>query len=109
MGATDPIFIGGVPRSGTTLLRVILDTHPNIHCGTELRVVQALTNLWSAAERTGQPLLTTAYGIDDAGLERIFRDLILAFLEPAWRTSGKARIAEKTPWNLLVFPELRRL
>ena len=30
-----PIIIGGCPRSGTTLTRVILDAHPNIACGPE--------------------------------------------------------------------------
>jgi hypothetical protein len=33
------IFIGGVPRSGTTLLRAILDTDPKIKCGLETRVI----------------------------------------------------------------------
>jgi hypothetical protein len=27
------IFIGGFPRSGTTLLRAILDVHPVVSCG----------------------------------------------------------------------------
>jgi len=107
--AGSPIFLGGVPRSGTTLLRVILDTHPRIYCGTELRVVQALTTLWSSAEQRSQPLLATAYGVNSEGLRRIFVDLVLSFLKPAWQASGKPRVAEKTPFNVLVFPELRSL
>ena len=35
----DPIFIGGAGRSGTTLLRVMLDAHPNICSGPELKVL----------------------------------------------------------------------
>lgn len=36
------IFIGGMPRSGTTLLRVLLDAHPEIRCGEETRVIPRL-------------------------------------------------------------------
>ena len=37
-----PIFIIGCPRSGTTLLRVILDSHPNICCGPETHIVKIM-------------------------------------------------------------------
>ena len=33
------IWVGGVPRSGTTLMRVLLDAHPDVRCGEETRIV----------------------------------------------------------------------
>ena len=33
------VFIGGVPKSGTTLMRVILDIHSGIRCGPETHVI----------------------------------------------------------------------
>jgi len=33
------IFIGGFPGSGTTLLRVMLGSHPLVHCERETRVL----------------------------------------------------------------------
>ena len=33
------IFVGGVPRSGTTLMRALLDTNADVRCGEETRVI----------------------------------------------------------------------
>jgi len=39
------IFIGGFPRSGTTLARAMLDAHSDIRCGEETRVVPRILQL----------------------------------------------------------------
>ena len=36
------IFIGGYRRSGTTLIRAILDVHPSVSCGPETRIIPKL-------------------------------------------------------------------
>nr|XP_039252283.1 protein-tyrosine sulfotransferase 1-like [Styela clava] len=33
------IFVGGIPRSGTTLMRKMLESHPDIRCGPETHVI----------------------------------------------------------------------
>ena len=36
------IFIGGVPRSGTTLLRAMIESHKDVQCGEETRVIPTM-------------------------------------------------------------------
>lgn len=45
------IWIGGVPRSGTTLMRAMLDAHPDVRCGAETRVIPRLLNMYQNMER----------------------------------------------------------
>ncbi|XP_006815318.1 protein-tyrosine sulfotransferase 1-like [Saccoglossus kowalevskii] len=39
------VFIGGVPRSGTTLMRAMLDAHPDIRIGEETRIIPMIIQM----------------------------------------------------------------
>ena len=54
----DPIlFIGGVPRSGTTLMRVLMDAHPDVRCGEETHIIPTFLEQqdFRASDNKNQP------------------------------------------------------
>ncbi len=104
-----PIFIGGAPRSGTTLLRAIIDAHPAIACGPELRAVPAFCSLLSNIRAVSGEALEAGYSADGPAIDAAFAEAILAMIAGRRRAAGKPRIAEKTPANVLHFKTLRRL
>ncbi|MAK65196.1 MAG: hypothetical protein CMF75_10740 [Maricaulis sp.] len=103
-----PIFIGGAPRSGTTLLRAIVNASRNIVCGPEMRVIPALCHLNQQIEDGHMDVLQANYGLDAQALHDRFARTIDQLLAPLHLKTG-ARVAEKTPANILHFPRLRRL
>lgn len=108
--APDPIFVGGEPRSGTTLLRVILDSHPAIACGPESQFLadprfeefhRYFRDRWaSRAEGFG-------YAKDD--LDDLFRGFVTTFFERYAAKRGKRRWADKTPQTIWILPYLWKL
>jgi tetratricopeptide (TPR) repeat protein len=93
-----PIFIVGMPRSGSTLIEQILASHPQVQAAGELkdldRVVQA------ASDRGGLPVPypELIQGLDADG----FRRLGQAYLASLPTLSdGKTRITDKLPGNFL--------
>lgn len=103
-----PIFIGGAPRSGTTLLRAIVNASRNIVCGPEMRVIPALCQLAEQIEARHLDVLSSDYGLDADALHEQFARTIDTLLAPMHARTG-AWVAEKTPANILHFEQLRRL
>jgi hypothetical protein len=87
-----PIFVIGSPRSGTTLLRLILDSHPRISCGEETHF---LRDLEAVVGRNWD--LVATYGLTRAWWLARIRDLYDGFQAEVLARSGKARWAEKDP------------
>jgi hypothetical protein len=82
----------GSPRSGTTLVRLLLDSHSRISCGEETRFLGDL----EAIVGRHQPLLAS-YGFERGWwLERI-AGLYTGFQAEVLARSGKQRWAEKDP------------
>lgn len=93
-----PIVLGGCGRSGTTLLRVMLDSHPRICCGPESSVFRRRAlDPDALADRFGLAR-GEVRAIDDAAPSR--PAFIEAFAELCLKNAGKARWAEKTPRNI---------
>jgi hypothetical protein len=112
-GGTPPSpFVVGVPRSGTTLLRLMLDAHPELAIPPETHFVPAVIR----AVRRGRPADAVAavitdhrrwadFGLDGDQLHERIRALepmdagaaIRAFYEFYAEKQGKARWGDKTP------------
>jgi len=100
-----PIIIGGCPRSGTTLLRAMLDSHPNIYSGVEIAITmqaaEATIDTWEAIGKRLQ-----LYEIEDGDVARAYGKAIEHILERARQKSGKPRIADKMPQSIQHFNTL---
>ncbi|GIX05139.1 MAG: sulfotransferase [Planctomycetaceae bacterium] len=91
---TQPIFVVGAHRSGTTLLRRILDSHPHIACPPEsqfmLHFFQLVTH-----ERAMRGLRDMGFHPEEA--IALLRRSAAQFHEMYRRAKGKPRWADKTP------------
>ena len=98
-GGQDPVFVLCAGRSGTTLLRFLLDSHPVIACPPETRIPWLCTQMSQAWSVIGQvPQGDGPPGNDGfpgpvlEGLRRSFQPMIDSYLARA----GKERFCDKS-------------
>lgn len=96
-----PVFIVGMPRSGTTLLESILDAHPEIYGAGELKLLaETLSDgiliegiLFTSTEEEKKSALISPQGFFEIG-RRYYKKLRL--LSP-----NSKRIVDKMPYNFM--------
>lgn len=99
------VFVGGSPRSGTTLVQRILDCHPEIYGGPEFDFVPRITDLFEEMRGSIQSGRIDTI-LDEKRLVQAFRSLLAALLSPKRQGEGASYLSEKTPSNVLAFPWL---
>lgn len=92
-----PIFVLGCQRSGTSLMRRILDSHSNIACPPESGFIVQLSGVYEI-ERSIKCLETMGFSKADV-LEQM-RIFAAHFFEEYATAKGKGRWADKTPHYL---------
>ena len=114
-GAAAPMpFVVGVNRSGTTLLRMMLDSHPALAIGPETHFVPDLIALLETGDARVADLVATIrgarewedFGLGEAELTAAFERLgprleagpaLRAFYSLCAQRAGKPRAGDKTP------------
>ena len=104
----DPIFIGGCERSGTTLLRVMLDTHKNIHCGPEAKIIAKTVPSWIHQRNANTDILRDYYHFTDDTIDELYRNIILTAISRN-HTLRTTWLAEKSPQNVFYYSQIRTL
>ncbi len=89
-----PIFIVGMPRSGTTLIEQILASHPKVFGAGELREMANLAGRIRSAEGTAFP--EAVPGLSGEELHRIGKQYTQAVMR---LVPGAERITDKMPGN----------
>ncbi|MFC6214615.1 tetratricopeptide repeat-containing sulfotransferase family protein, partial [Fodinicurvata halophila] len=100
-----PVFLVGFPRSGTTLLHHVLESHPRLRVAEE---VEALLSAEAALAGDYTGWLDRLEHLDEAGAKSA-RQAYLQRLTADLPDKPGARTVDKLPLNILRLPEIHRL
>jgi len=102
------VFVGGAPRSGTTLLQHMLDSHPEIFGGPEFDCIPTIIQTWQRVVQAFDAGRIAVF-CTRPQIDRTFAALVENLLLPAADANGAKLLSEKTPFNVLVFAGLLEL
>ena len=97
----DPVFVLTSVRSGSTLLRLLLDSHSEIRAPHEMH----LRRLRVQIERSYAALAVETAGLSVPELEHLLWDRLL---DRELKRSGKRLVVDKTPSNVLIWKRLSK-
>ena len=110
-GPLRPVFIAGMPRTGTTLVEQILDSHPDLTGTGEIGLMGRIVGRIEPLAGISGPFPQCAATLTGENLQRLAE---FAFQELGKMALGTQAITEKTPANFLylgliemLFPEAR--
>jgi hypothetical protein len=105
-----PIVVGGCHRSGTSVVRRVLDAHPRIHCGPEVLFFRDFYGDYvnDPFDRLRFPATARAV-LPEGELLDLLGQAFISLHERAARHAGKNRWADKAPENVLYVKEWQRL
>lgn len=108
------IVVLGAPRSGTTLLRRLVDAHPNIACPGETNVFTACGRFLRSERVADGVRIGVLDGLGYAGFGRDevlarLRDLAFGFHRDYAKRMGKPRWASKTAFDAFYLDEIEEL
>lgn len=130
MRSNAPIFVVGVPRSGTTLLAAVLGAHSRLSCGPETHFFSELSEQQLSTGVKGWPsqaaryvhsirhlenTVVENYRLSAADVSSFLRSkapsvsaMMAALTEQYMQRAGKQRWVEKTPDHLPYVTDIRR-
>jgi len=120
LSARQLFLVGGAPRSGTTWLQYLLDSHPDVCCGGEALFLKhlaeplqkAMQERRDALDAKNRKVFSHAGGFplpdqDDTG--HLLGTAIMLALERQCAGKSYRAVGEKTPENVFLFPRVKAL
>jgi len=97
------VWIGGYPRSGTTLMRVLMEMGGNIRCGPETHIIPRMLARWEQGRNTAR---MNDSGVNPDLYDEVASEFLLKVI--AKHDHGAKQLCNKDPFTLRYMTALTR-